>query len=306
MIISCTIDKSYIRLCTVLLKSLSAANPDENISVYFLHGAIDSDERAKLAAYLGGFHSSVSLIQLDQELPGGFPVFGHFSVATYFRLLLPAALPRALGRVIYPDSDMIVVDSLRERWETQLGNYCIGAIAEHNHAFNRKRLCLSGKSLVFNAGVMLINLDGWREMNIFTSGLDFVRNHPERIKYWNQDVLNSLLEGSWLQLNWRWNALPHLWLNPEYADPAAPDGRQAKAPRGRPAVIHFAGSGVAKPWNHRCTHPWRQHYREFKQSTPWPHLPLDEAPGYTAPKGLHSLRFRIKHTAKTMLQKLKA
>ncbi len=306
MIIACTIDNNYIRHCAVMLKSLHLANPNESFSVYILHGVIDSDERARLAAYLGGFLPSVSFIQIDQEMLSGFPVFGHITVAAYFRLLLPAALPYAIDRVLYLDSDLIVVDSLRELWEMPLGDNSIAAVAEHNQDFDRNRLGLAEGSLVFNSGAMVIDLDHWRRSNILSTGLEFARTHPERIKHWDQDVLNSLLEGHWLPLDWRWNALPHLWLNPDYADPDRPHADQAQATRERPAVIHFAGSGVAKPWNHRCSHPWRQQYRALQQQTPWAHIPLDEAPEGTANAGQQGLRSRIKRVAKSVLQKLKA
>ena len=214
MIIACTIDNNYIRHCAVMLKSLQLSNPTESLSVYILHGVIDAAERARLAAYLGEFLPSVSFLQLDEQMLAGFPVFGHISLATYFRLLLPAALPHAVEKVLYLDSDLIVVDALRELWESPLEGNSIGAVEEHNQEFDRNRLGLAEGSLVFNAGAMLIDLGRWRRENILANGLEFARTHPERIKHWDQDVLNSLLEARWLPLDWRFNALPHLWMHP--------------------------------------------------------------------------------------------
>lgn len=301
MIIACTIDNNYIRHCAVMLRSLRLANPSESISVYILHGVIDPSERARLAAYLGEFLPSVSFLQLDEQMLAGFPVFGHISLATYFRLLLPAALPHAVEKVIYLDSDLIVVDSLQGLWESPLEECSIGAVEEHNQEFDRHRLGLAEGSLVFNAGAMLIDLGRWRRDNILATGLAFARSHPERIKHWDQDVLNSLLEGRWRPLDWRWNALPHLWMHPEYADAVTLLGRRAEAARGKPAVIHFAGSGVAKPWHHRCTHPWRHRYLEIREHTPWAHLPLEEAPDTSLRARLGGLRCRIQRGARQML-----
>jgi len=301
MIIACTTDNNYIRHCAVMLKSLQLSNPDESISIYILHGVIDASERARLASYLGNFLPSVSFIQLDEEMLSGFPVFGHITLAAYFRLLLPAALPHAVEKVLYLDSDLIVVDSLRDLWHSSLGKNSIAAVAEHNQDFDRRRLGLAEGSLVFNSGAMLIDLERWRKDNILATGLEFARTHPERIKHWDQDVLNSLLEARWLPLDWRWNALPHLWLQPKYADVSTPLGQQAELARANPAVIHFAGSGVAKPWHHRCTHPWRQRYLEICQQTPWANLPLEGAPSTSLADRLASLRLRLKSTGKRML-----
>ena len=305
MIIACTIDGNYIRHCAVMLKSLQLSNQAESISVYILHGVIDAVERARLAAYLGEFLPSVSFIQLDEEMLSGFPVFGHISLATYFRLLLPAALPHAVDKVLYLDSDLIVVDSLRNLWESELDGNSISAVEDHNQEFERNRLGLTEGSLVFNAGVILIDLARWRRENILATGLEFARTHPERIKHWDQDVLNSLLEARWLPLDWRYNALPHLWMQSEYADASTSLGRQAEAARASPAVIHLAGSGVAKPWHHRCTHPWRQRYLDISQQTPWAGLPLDGAPSTSRGERLQTLPFRIKGAAKRMLGRLR-
>jgi lipopolysaccharide biosynthesis glycosyltransferase len=304
MIIACTIDNNYIRHCAVMLKSLQLSNPKESLSVYILHGVIDAAERARLAAYLGEFLPSVSFLQLDEQMLAGFPVFGHISLATYFRLLLPAALPHAVEKVLYLDSDLIVVDSLRDLWESSLEGNSIGAVEEHNQDFDRNRLCLAEGSLVFNAGAMLIDLGRWRRENILANGLEFARTHPERIKHWDQDVLNSLLEARWRPLDWRWNALPHLWMHPEYTAADTPLGRQAELARASPAVIHFAGSGVAKPWHHRCTHPWRQRYLEIRRQTPWAHLPLEGTPSVSPGDRLGRLRFRVKRAGKEMLARL--
>ncbi|MCP9857632.1 MULTISPECIES: glycosyltransferase family 8 protein [unclassified Cyanobium] len=305
MIIACTIDNNYIRHCAVMLKSLQLSNPTESISVYILHGVIDADERARLAAYLGEFLPSVSFIQLDEEMLSGFPVFGHITLATYFRLLLPAALPHAVEKVLYLDSDLIVVDSIRELWESALEENSIGAVEDHNQEFDRNRLGLAEGSMVFNAGAMLIDLGRWRRDNILATGLEFARTHPERIKHWDQDVLNSLLEARWRSLDWRFNALPHLWMHPEYTDASTPNGRQAEATRANPAVIHFAGSGVAKPWHHRCTHPWRQRYLEIRQQTPWAGLPLEGVPIPSPGDRLRTFRSQIKRAGKRMLGKLR-
>ena len=119
-------------------------------------------------------------------------------------------------------------------------------------------------------------------------------------------MLNSLLETRWLPLDWRFNALPHLWMHPEYVEASTPLGQKAEVARASPAVIHFAGSGVAKPWHHRCTHPWRQRYLEIRQQTPWGSLPLEGAPTRSVGDRLGTLRFRIKSAAKATLGRLRS
>lgn len=104
------------------------------------------------------------------------------------------------------------------------------------------------------------------------------------------------------------NALPQLWMHPEYADACTALGREAEVAWVSPAVTHFAGSGIAKPWHHhcthRCTHPWRQRYLKIRQRTPWMSLPLKGIPTLSLGDRLGSLRFRIKRAGKQIPNKL--
>jgi hypothetical protein len=42
----------------------------------------------------------------------------------------------------------------------------------------------------------------------------------------------------------------------------------------RPAIRHYEGPSVAKPWHRRSTVPDREAYFGFRRRTPWPRLAL--------------------------------
>ena len=118
MNIVCTIDNNYIRHCAVMLRSLRNNNPDADLRVYIVHQELDPASRATLVGHLSSFLPSVSFLQVEPDLLSGFPVFGHISIATYFRLLLPSVLPPILDRVLFMDCDVVVNGSLHELWTT--------------------------------------------------------------------------------------------------------------------------------------------------------------------------------------------
>ena len=279
MNIACTIDNNYIRHCAVMLRSLYEVNKQNDINVYIVHDQLDSLQRATLARYLGEFLSSISFIQINPDLLHGFPVHGHITIATYFRLLLPAVLPWAVDRVLFMDCDMIVVDSLRELWDMNLRGAPMAAVIDRSQKENRERIGLANSSYYFNAGVLLIDLQAWREQDVLSRGIRFAQTHADRLEFWDQDVLNHLFEGAWLPFEARWNALPHLWsLNRALKGSDAYLTPQDIIARDRPAIIHFAGPGVTKPWNYRCEHPWKQQYLKLQKHTPWASVALEEYP----------------------------
>jgi lipopolysaccharide biosynthesis glycosyltransferase len=111
--------------------------------------------------------------------------------------------------------------------------------------------------------------------------LYFVRAlNGDKLNNWDQDVLNHLFEKRVLLLHQRWNAMSHLW----GLDQAWMEERgglltqEEQQAHDSPAIIHFAGGGMAKPWNHYCTNPWKDRYRQYLAQSPWAQVPMDDVP----------------------------
>ncbi|KPK97167.1 MAG: hypothetical protein AMJ95_10500 [Omnitrophica WOR_2 bacterium SM23_72] len=295
MNIACAIDNNYIRHCAVMLRSLYEANPKEEIAVYIIHGDLDADEKEKLAAYLGKFLHSVNFVQIDPKTLEDFPVYGHLTLSAYYKLLIPTALPADVHKAIFLDCDLIVVDSLVELWNTPLNVYPLATVTDQHIKENCQRLGLPESWGYFNTGVMLIDLDKWRRKDIISEGLKFAKGTQAVLKHCDQDILNHFFEGQWLHLDMRWNASPHLWgLCDIPAEEAAEFKAQNTEARDNPAVIHFAGLGIAKPWNYKCKHPWKNSYLKLKKQTPWAGVPLESQPAPFLVRAWARLVFRLK------------
>jgi lipopolysaccharide biosynthesis glycosyltransferase len=299
MNIVCTIDNNYIRHCAVMLKSLRNHNFNDSLNVYILHQALEPTERAKLIGYLGSFLPSVSMIQVDPTILANFPVFGHISIATYFRLLIPSLLPPLLKKAIFLDSDIVINGSLDDLWDTPMGGLPIAAVSDRNLEQQRKRLGMSPDSPYFNAGVLLIDLDQWRNEEMLDRGLRFATVNAERLDNWDQDVLNHLFENRVKLLHPRWNAMAHLWgLDPEWLKSQGNLSNADQAAKDNPHVIHFAGGGFAKPWNYHCPHPKKDDYRKLLAQTPWSMSTLEGTPTPTRTDPIHRISQKLKRMLK--------
>lgn len=304
MNIVCAIDQNYVPHCATLLRSLRDHNPEDDLAVYIVHQKLPSATRAELLGYLSSFLPSVSLIQVDDSLIADFPVFGHVSLATYYRLLTPLILPYSVKRALYIDSDAIVADSLRPLWDTPLGDLPVAAVHDQNIS-ESYRLGLRDPNNYFNGGVLLFNVETWRHEKIAEKGFQFVRSNPDKIKHWDQDVLNYLFEDRCLIVAERWNACPHLWgLNPLWQPENGQFSAMETEARDHPAIVHFAGSGLAKPWTYGCRHAWTQPYLEVRHRTPWGKFPLDGQPAPRLERLLGEMIFKAKCVGKEALSKL--
>jgi lipopolysaccharide biosynthesis glycosyltransferase len=274
MQIVCATDGNYMRHCVAMLHSLWVHNQDPDLDVYLIYDNVDSEQLGIVASYLHNLLPRFSLLQASSEPLDGFPFNGHATIATYFRLLLPEILPMSVKRVIFIDADTTVTNSLAPLWQLSLQGKALGAIAEHHlscqdHGYEYGRY--------FNAGIMLVDLEKWRQSNLLERGRRFARSNPDRLRHWDQDVLNHVFEDDWLEISNRWNACPHLFgLTREYDSIGYQFTADEKEAVSNPAIIHFAGPGPIKPWNAQCKHPLKEHYLQARAATPWADTPLDD------------------------------
>jgi lipopolysaccharide biosynthesis glycosyltransferase len=272
--VACTIDNNYVQHCAVMLASLLDSNKSEFFEIYIIHNGIENNNKRKIEKFLSKqSNCKYKLILLDEkyllELPVNLPLFGHISIATYFRIFLAEVLPKTLDKVLFLDSDMIIRKGIRWLWETNLEGYSHAAAINpglKDHFSNLYQQAVN--PTYFNAGVLLINLQFWRENAVLSKACNLIRNYGEKLKCWDQDVLNILLNSDWLRVGLTWNATPRVFrgeikpeelMTDENTDAVAQD----------PAIVHFAGGGFHKPWYFQCEHPFKDLYKKYLKKTPW-------------------------------------
>jgi len=137
----------------------------------------------------------------------------HVSEATYYRLYIESLLPEDLEDILYLDCDVICInDPIKEvlNISKTLKNSekVIAVKTEFTKDSSNKKffedLDVNLKQY-FNAGVMYIDLDKWRNINVEKKSLSILNDRKEGLKYWDQDVLNILFNGEYLELDERLN-----------------------------------------------------------------------------------------------------
>ena len=268
--IACCTDSHYLKYCLTMLLSLSEQHIGEDVHVHILGNGLSDSEIGLLHESSGFPHSAITHYSLDgatlKKLPQG--IYNYISPTTYARLFLSEILPKELHRVIYLDCDLIVVDSLRPLWEYDLQEAEIGAVEDcgSGDLALYQRLKMTGKHPYFNAGVLLIDLNKWRNTYFIDRALEYIKNNASHLIYADQDVLNVLCEGKTCYLPFRFNLYEPLlrkkipFIRRE-ALPTIPEARNL------PAVIHF--TYVHKPWYYRCCHPYNALFYHYFDRTPW-------------------------------------
>ena len=190
-------DKKYVSHTKVMLASLRASMPDEEIDVYYLYHEMPQDVLEKTGNDLLkrdriNFHP----IKIDKTPFDEVKIGMHFTIEIMYRLMAVALLPKSVDRVLWLDGDIIIQHSIAELYNVEFNEATIaackgrGLIENHN-----RRLDLPKEHVYFNSGVLLMNLKKMREDNALKRFVDIMNTYGDRLTFVDQDILNIAYTG---------------------------------------------------------------------------------------------------------------
>lgn len=253
-------DNNYARYAGVMMASmLDAADEDDEFVFHILDGGIAESEKKNIEKLkkIRDFEIKYHVVNNDdfKNCP-----LTYLTIATYYRLKIASVL-KDVDRVIYLDCDIVIRDSLKELWNTDLSEYWVAGVEDPIAAINMERLGIPAQYSYFNAGMIVINLKKWREDNVEAMLFDYLNKYPERLKHQDQDLLNAVLYEKSLPLDLRWNSQYFIGGYPKY--------RREDYVRSllNPAIIHYIMAD--KPWKVSSCAYRRELYLQAFKKTPW-------------------------------------
>lgn len=115
-----TIDKNYVMPLSVTLASLFKNNTDNSLVVYVIHNNLSENDEKKLHEVAKPFSRSLQFIKIESTTFIQFKTGFHFSSAIFFRLLIPELFKDKYNKVLYIDSDALVLNDILPLFQTNL------------------------------------------------------------------------------------------------------------------------------------------------------------------------------------------
>jgi lipopolysaccharide biosynthesis glycosyltransferase len=202
-------DAGYaMQLATALRSLIETTRSQLPLDIYVLTDSFQEHIKSKVLGSLPEGSVSLRWITVDLAAFAQFSTLSHITKVTYARLLIPDILPECVERILYLDSDLIVLDDLTPLWRVDLEGAVLGAVMDSaDPRLKSGELHINELPEVrnyFNAGVLLIDLRRWREERISEMALEYLTYHPNT-PYSDQDALNIACDGIWKPLGDRWN-----------------------------------------------------------------------------------------------------
>lgn len=245
---------------TVIQSIIDNSSDNKNYDIIFLTHNVSDVNKKRIKQMISSYRNfSIRYVDPTELIEGyNFFIRGHFSLETYYRLVLPELL-QEYEKIIYLDSDMIVKEDVAELYETDISEYLIAAALDADTAglyngyepnkkeYTDKILKLKNPYNYFQAGTLVFNLKKFRDTYTTKEILEYAVSYNWQLL--DQDILNVLCEGKVKYIDMSWNVMvdmekrrikdiiklaPH-WLNDLYMNA-----------RNHPKIIHYAGP--EKPW----------------------------------------------------------
>jgi lipopolysaccharide biosynthesis glycosyltransferase len=268
-------NETYAMPLAVMLASLGAhLGRGRRVIAFIVERALSPQTRRKIEQSIHGTPLEINWLTLDHDrlthLADSIRGYEWFTLEAYFRLLLPELLPPELSRIIYLDCDLLINRDLGELWDLEVGDAYVLAIGETNPHAARvsskhgvhfyRELGLRADQRMFNSGVLVINLEAWRERSLARRVFDYVRVAGDGLSWVDQEGLNAMIAGEWREVDQRWNVTTDL----HGSAPATP---AAEAVLRDPFIIHF--TGAAKPWHAGYSHGFQDWFLAQLDRTVW-------------------------------------
>jgi len=243
-------------MATMIQSIIENASKENNYDIIILTQDISMGYERKLKSMVEGIcNFSIRVINVSPYVQGYTLYTANrkdITVETYFRLLLPELLPNH-NKVLYLDGDMIANADVAELFNTDISDYLLASsrdadgigrcykAGDTRKDYRLKTLKLKGLDDYFCAGMLLMNLDRFREELPTKKLLEFAASYPWQ--WHDQDVLNVLCEGKVKLVHMAWDVLRDVGNNRYMPDMLYKEFLESEK---NPKIIHYGG--MRKPW----------------------------------------------------------
>lgn len=271
-------DQNYVRHFFALFASILDTNRQNRIVAHCIITGLSEAEKSQIKAYAEAHGAEIRFYEIDEAFVKRFVLTSHWSAAAYYRLFFPLLVPEEeVKKLLYLDTDIIVVSDLAPLYDTPLEGFAVGAVYD-NWVKNAPQLGITEEGNYFNSGMMLINVPLWKERKVSEQVFEYLAKYPERINYVDQCGLNAVLINKWKKLDWRYNVL-HSRI------PSAMSHKEKKAFLADKVLLHFT---LDRPWKMLCRNPYRHLYHKYLGMSPF--RPTEKYTDYSIKKTPHFLK----------------
>lgn len=205
------IDKNFLFGAGISLVSV-LINNKENFHFHIFTDFISQDYIEKCKKISDKFRTQITIYFINSDVFAQLPVSAIWPKAMYFRLAIFDILSDVSDKLLYLDADVVCKGNLSEFFDTDLSNHFAAVVPDLEAVQNKveNRLDMPGmKGKYFNSGVILTNLQAWKENSLTEKCFAALQDETlkKKLHYMDQDLLNILLFNHTVILDSKFNCI---------------------------------------------------------------------------------------------------
>ena len=275
VVVVCAADAGYAMPLAVTLRSAARSlAPGRSLRAFVIDDGLGAELRSRVARSLPATVRR-EWVDGDAGAVDAIATWGRMPRTTFQRLLVGRLLPPGVARAIWLDCDVVVEADLGRLWDAPMEGRLLLAARDMAVPTVSSRLGVPGHAELgippeapyFNAGVMVIDVDAWREGDVAGRVMRYLLDRSSPPLLWDQEGLNAVLHAEWARIDVRWNVNAGLAGRPFGRSPDLDDAT-LRAVAEDPWIVHHCGR--LKPWRiHDTGDPARARWLAHLDSTDW-------------------------------------
>lgn len=235
---------------------LNYKNSQEDLTIHILTESMNESLEQQLNDLKATFRVTIQNYTLQkehysviQQLPAKSAIAPHLNIAAYYRLFLLEMLPQEVDRIVYLDSDTIVLSSIDLLINSNLDGQLIGGVADFSESQMKAHYQINQ---YINSGVLLVDVKKWQAESISAQCMEQFKQTQIPLRFLDQCAINLAIEHK-KPLDTKWNQFITAG-NYNHAMPTE-------------GILHFITPD--KPWQAWYENPTKELYWQYLKVSPW-------------------------------------
>lgn len=275
-------DNNYAPFMGVSLTSLLMNNMDlKDLHIFLLGKKLSEENMQKIQRTCDAYGRKIVFLDCD-GLDARIESYGMHkyrgSYATFYKLFVSELL-KDMGidvqRMLYIDSDTVVVGNIKELYFVDLQQKPIGMVPDTLAYQYKEELGFFGKDIYYNAGLVLYDFRQINENKWEQKMSEHIRDIKADYHKHEQDLLNVVFRDNIHPLQLRYNLQSiHRAATVEqfyrvYKKETYYTKEELREETENGVILHFLRFNGEFPWMENSTHPYAEIYDEYLKKSEW-------------------------------------
>ncbi len=272
-------DENYAPYAGISMNSLFENNRElEHICVYLVEDRVSEKNKNRFVEQAEKYGREIIIVDaapiVEQIKQLDIPTY-RGSYTANCRLFFDTFIRDDVKRLLYVDCDTLVVSSLAGLTDIDMNGKAVGVVRDSLTDEYKTLIGFEEKDDYFNSGMLLIDVDKWKEQDVTHSLFDYAKN--VRSKYCNpdQDLLNIVLKDTKYILPPEYNFQPsHRAFSDKayfsaYRHGVYYSSHELENARCNPKILHAYRFLGDFPWHEANLHPDTEIFDRYMNNSLW-------------------------------------